>query len=292
VAVIGGFGLTPTAFAVAPLITQAKIPAITMAAATASITAQSPYMTRTSYTTQQVAAPIAEWAIKNGFKNAVTMVSDYGPGVDSETAFSEKFKALGGTIKANLRVPVVNPDFSAYLQRVGDEKPDMLFTFVPSGVGVALMNQFVERGLDKAGIKIVAEGGIVDDDILPVMPDAVVGIVTGYHYSAAHESPENKKFQADFKAANQKLRGNNMALGAYDGMQLIYEALKKTGGKSDGPALMAAMKGTSWTSPRGPISIDAETGDITQTIYMRRTEKVNGELFNVEFSTVGIAKGR
>ena len=133
VAVIGGFGLTPTAFAVAPLITQAKIPAITMAAATASITAQSPFMTRTSYSTSQVSSPIAEWAIKNGFKTAVTMVSDYGPGVDSETAFSTKFKELGGTIKANLRVPVVNPDFSAYLQRVSDEKPDMLFTFVPSG---------------------------------------------------------------------------------------------------------------------------------------------------------------
>ena len=292
VAVIGGFGLTPTAFAVAPLITQAKIPAITMAAATASITAQSPFMTRTSYSTSQVSSPIAEWAIKNGFKTAVTMVSDYGPGVDSETAFSTKFKELGGTIKANLRVPVVNPDFSAYLQRVSDEKPDMLFTFVPSGVGVALMNQFVERGLDKAGVKIVAEGGIVDDDILSKMSDAVIGIVTGYHYSAAHESAENKAFQADFSKANPELRGNNMALGAYDGMALIYKALEKTGGKSDGQTLMDAMKGMSWTSPRGPISIDPETHDIVQNVYMRETKKVNGQLYNVEFATIPAAKAR
>jgi branched-chain amino acid transport system substrate-binding protein len=249
-------------------------------------------MTRTSYSTSQVSSPIAEWAIKNGFKTAVTMVSDYGPGVDSETAFSTKFKALGGTIKANLRVPVVNPDFSAYLQRVSDEKPDMLFTFVPSGVGVALMNQFVERGLDKAGVKIVAEGGIVDDDILNTMGDPVIGIITGYHYSAAHDSPENKKFQKDFSAANPKLRGNNMALGAYDGMQLIYEALKKTGGKSDGPTLMEAMKGAAWVSPRGPISIDPQTHDIVQNVYLRKTERVNGELFNVEFATVPNAKAR
>jgi branched-chain amino acid transport system substrate-binding protein len=286
VAFVAGFGITPSALAVAPLATQAKVPEIVMAAGTAIITEASPYISRTSFTLPQATVPMAEWALKNGIKKAVTLVSNYGPGLDAEKAFSETITKGGGTILENLKVPLANPDFSPFLQKVADLKPDALFVFVPSGSGALFMKQFLERGLDKSGVRLICTGDVTDDDQLNGMGDVALGVVSTHHYSAAHPSPENKAFVEAFEKANKGMRPNFMAVGGYDGMHLIYEALKKTNGDTDGDKLIAAMKGMAWASPRGPISIDPDTRDIIQNIYVRKVEKVNGELYNVEFETV------
>jgi branched-chain amino acid transport system substrate-binding protein len=285
VSFVAGFGLTPLALATAPLATQAKTPQIVMAAATSSITEASPFIVRSSFTLPQATVPMAEWSAKNGIKKVVTLVTDYGPGHDAEKAFKERFAQDGGQVLEALRAPLRNPDFAPFLQRVADAKPDAMFVFVPSGVGSQLMKQFVERGLDKSGIRLIATGDVTDDDILNDMGDVALGTITTHHYSAAHDSPENKAFVEAFrKAAN--MRPNFMAVGGYDGMHLIYEALGKTSGDTAGEALVAAMKGMAWTSPRGPVSIDPQTRDIIQNVYVRKVERVNGELYNVEFATI------
>jgi branched-chain amino acid transport system substrate-binding protein len=284
ITVMAGFGLTPLALAPAPLATQAKVPAVVMAAATATITEASPFIVRTSFTLPQATVPMAEWAAQNGIKKVVTLVSDYGPGIDAEKAFTGAFTGKGGQVE-NLRVPLANPDFSPFLQKVADAKPDALFVFVPSGIGAQFMKQFVERGLDKSGVKLIGPGDVTDDDILNGMGDVALGAITTQHYSASHDSPENKAFVEAFKKANPGMRPNFMAVGGYDGMHLIYEGLKKTNG-AGGQALIDAMKGMSWTSPRGPVSIDPQTRDIVQNIYVRKVERKDGELYNVEFATI------
>jgi branched-chain amino acid transport system substrate-binding protein len=284
VGALAGFGLTPLALATAPLATQAKVPAVVMAAATSIITEQSPFIVRTSFTAAQATVPLAEWASQNNIKSVVTLVSDYGPGIDVEKAFTETFKKAGGQVE-NLRVPLANPDFSPFLQKVADAKPDALLAFVPSGVGAQFMKQFVERGLDKSGIRFLAEGSVTDDDLLNNIGDVAIGATTSHHYSAAHDSPENKAFVEAFKKANNGMRPNFMAVGGYDGMHVLYEGLKKTSG-AGGQALVDAMKGLAWTSPRGPVSIDPQTRDIIQNIYVRKVERVGGELYNVEFATI------
>jgi branched-chain amino acid transport system substrate-binding protein len=215
----------------------------------------------------------------------VTLVTDYAPGHDAEKSFVEQFKSKGGEVSESIRVPIQNPDFAPFLQRVLDAKPDALFVFTPSGVGSILMKQFVERGLDKSGIRLIGTGDITDDDILNGFGDAAIGVVTSHNYSTDHPSAKNKEYVAAFKKANGGMRPNFASVGAYDGIHLIYEALKKTGGKTDGDALLAAMKGMKWESPRGPMSIDPETRDVIQTIYIRKVEKKNGELYNVEFAS-------
>jgi branched-chain amino acid transport system substrate-binding protein len=257
---------------------------VVMAAATSSITQQSPFIVRTSFTAAQVIVPLAEWASKNGIKRVVTIVSDYAPGIEVEKAFSEAFTKAGGKVE-NLRVPLANPDFSPFLQKVADAKPDALLAFVPSGVGAQFMKQFVERGLDKSGIRFLAEGSVTDDDLLNDLGGVALGAITAHHYSAAHDSPENKAFVEAFKKANDGLRPNFMAIGGYDGMHLIYEAFKKTNG-AGGAALIEAMKGMSWTSPRGPVTIDPQTREIVQNVYIRKVERVGNELYNVEFATI------
>ncbi|MET0743787.1 MAG: ABC transporter substrate-binding protein [Microvirga sp.] len=284
VGVVAGFGLTPLALASAPLATQAKVPAVVMAAGTSTITEASPYIVRSSFTLPQATEPMADWALKNGLRNVVTLVSDYGPGIDAEKAFAGQFAKSGGRSEA-LRVPLANPDFSPFLQRVADLKPDALFVFVPAGVGAQFMKQFVERGLDRSGIRLIATGDVTDDDLLNGMGDAALGIVTSHHYSADHDSPENAAFVEAFRRFNPGTRPNFMAVGGYDGMHAIYEGLKKTGGAT-GQALVDAMKGLSWTSPRGPVTIDAQTRDIVQNIYVRKVERKGGELYNVEFETI------
>jgi branched-chain amino acid transport system substrate-binding protein len=285
VAVLAGFGLTPSALATAPIATQAKVPEVVMAAGTSSITEASPFVVRTSFTLAQSSVPMAEWAAKNGIKKVVTLVSDFGPGLDAEKSFSEKFKAEGGTIVEGLRTPLRGPDFAPVLQKAADSKPDALFVFLPSGQGAQFVKQFVERGLDKSGIKLIATGDVTDDDQLNGMGDVVVGVITTHNYSANHNSAANKAFVTAFKKASN-FRPNFFAVGGYDGMHLIYEALKKTNGNADGEKLLAAMKGLAWESPRGPISIDPDTRDIVQNIYVRKVEKVDGELYNVEFATI------
>jgi branched-chain amino acid transport system substrate-binding protein len=284
-AVLMGFGLTPIALATAPIATQAKVPQIVTAAATAMITEASPYIVRTSFTLPQASVPTAEWAFKNGIKKVVTLVSDYGPGLDAEKWFSETLKGLGGEVE-NLRVPLRSPDFAPILQRAADAKPDAIFVFVPSGAGAQFMKQYRERGLDKSGIKLIGTGDVTDDDQLDAIGDVALGVITVHHYSANHDSPENKAFVADFKKANNGLRPNFMAVAGYDGMHLVFEALKKTNGDADGDKLIAAMKGMSWTSPRGPMSIDPDTRDVVHTMYIREVKKVDGELHNVEFASI------
>jgi branched-chain amino acid transport system substrate-binding protein len=290
VAFLAGFGLTPTAFATAPIATQGKVPMIVMAAATSAVTEQSPFIVRSGFTLPQITLPIAEWAAKNNLKKVVTLVTDYGPGIDAENQFKKTFTAAGGTVSAELRVPLRNPDFAPFLQRVRDASPDAVFVFVPSGVGSIFMKQFAERGLDKSGIKLIATGDVTDDDILNDMGDVALGVVNSMHYSAAHNSAMNKEYVAAMrKAAN--LRANFHSVGGYDGMHLIYKALEATKGNTSGEALVEAMKGMAWESPRGPMSIDRETRDVIQNVYIRRVERgADGQLWNVEFQTVTAVK--
>lgn len=284
--VLAGFGITPSALATAPIATQSKTPMVVMAAATSSITQASPYIVRSSFTLPQVSVALADWAPKNGIKKVVTLVSDYGPGIDAEKFFKDRLTFNGGQVTDALRVPLRNPDFAPFLQKVRDNKPDALFVFVPSGAGAAVMKQFLERGLDKAGIRLIATGDVTDDDQLNDMGDGALGVVTSHHYSAAHPSAMNKKFVEAFGKANKGLRPNFMAVGGYDGMRVIYEALKISKGQGGGDALLEAMKGQLFESPRGKIFIDAQTRDIVQDVYLRKVEKKDGQLYNVEFDVI------
>jgi len=284
--VLAGFGLTPIALAVAPIATQSKTPQVIMAAATSIITEASPYIIRTSFTIPQSAVAMADWAPKNGIKKVVTLVSDYGPGIDAEKFFKDRLMFNGGQVIESLRVPLRGPDFAPFLQKVRDIKPDALFVFVPSGAGAAVMKQFLERGMDKAGIKLIGTGDLTDDDQLNDMGDGALNVVTSHHYSAAHPSALNKKFVDAFEKANKGLRPNFMAVGGYDGMRVIYEALRATKGAGGGDALLAAMKGQIFESPRGPMFIDAQTRDVVHNMYLRKVEKKDGKLYNVEFDVI------
>jgi branched-chain amino acid transport system substrate-binding protein len=284
--VLAGFGLTPLALAAAPVATEAKVPMVVMAAATAMIPTRSPFIVRTGFTLPQVTGPIAEWAAKNKIKRVVTMVTDYGPGLDAEKAFLAVFKAAGGEIVESIRTPLRNPDYAPFLQRAKDAKPDALFVFVPSGEGLAVMKQFEDRGLKQAGIRMIGTGDVTDDDLLESMGAPAVGVVTSFHYSAAHDSPENKAYVEGMMKANNGMRPNFHSVGGYDGMHLIYEAVKKAGPDATGEQLVEAMKGMKWTSPRGPMSIDPATRQAVQNVYLREVKIVNGKPWNVEFDKV------
>ncbi len=287
VEVLAGFGLTPGAFAVAPLATEAKIPMVVLNAATSSITTKSDYVVRTSMTLPQVSAPMATWAAANGIKKVYTVTADYGPGHDAAAQFKKTFTAAGGEIMGEINTPMTKPDFAPFLQKVKDAKPDAVFLFVPNGdQGVAFAKGYKERGLDEAGIKLLATGDVVTEDVLDAMGDNAVGMITSFHYSQAHDSPENKAFVAAYTAAYPEVRPNMVGVASYDGMHLIYEALKKTGGDTTGDKFMEAVKGMAWTSPRGPISIDPATRDIVQNVYIRKVERVDGVLQNVEFDKI------
>ncbi|MFZ6845290.1 ABC transporter substrate-binding protein [Undibacterium sp. RuTC16W] len=282
---LAGFSLTPEALAVAPIAEQAKKPMIIMNAATSAITAKSNYIVRFSMTLAQISAPMATWAAKNNIKKVVTLVADYGPGIDAETAFKNEFIKGGGMITETIRVPLRNPEFAPYIQRVKDAKPDAVFIFVPAGEqGVAFMKGYRERGLAAAGIKVIATGDLTDDHVLPAMGDITSGVITTFHYSAAHKSPENLAFLKNFAAANPGVgRPSFMAVAAYDGMAAIYEVIRKLNGKIDGDQAMDILKNIQINSPRGPIAIDPQTRDIVQTVYVRKVEKVGDEFYNVEF---------
>ncbi len=282
---LAGFGLTPEALAVAPIAEQAKKPMIIMNAATSVITTKSDYIARFSMTLPQISAPMADWAIKNKINNVATVVADYGPGIDAEKAFSDRLVKSGGKIVESIRVPLRNPEFAPFIQRIKDAKPDAVFVFVPAGEqSIAFMKGYRERGLAAAGIKVIATGDLTDDHVLPAMGDATQGVITTFHYSAAHKSPENDAFLKSFASANpQGGRPNFMAVAAYDGMNAIYQVSQKLNGKIDGDKAMAVLKGMKIQSPRGPISIDPATRDIVQTVYVRKVENVNGQPYNIEF---------
>ena len=289
VAIVGS-GITPSAMAIGPLSTQAKTANVVMVSGTSGvINPNNPYMVRTSFTLGQQSGIIAEWAAKNGSKKVAIVQSDWAPGAEATAVFTDAFTKAGGQVVETIKVPLANPDFAPFLQRARDANPDSLFVFVPASQAGTFAKQFAERGLDKAGIKLIGPGDIVDDNDLPGMGDSMVGVVTAGIYSAHHNSPTNKEYVAAFKKANG-FRPNFISLGGYDGMHLMYEALKKTQGKTDGDALINAMKGMKWESPRGPISIDPETRDIVQNIYIGKVEKVQGELYNVEFATFDAVK--
>lgn len=283
---LAGFGLTPLAFAAAPVATEAKVPMVVMAAGTQVIPQRSPFIVRTGFTLPQNTAPIAGWAYRNGIRRVFTLVTDYAPGLDSEKTFLARFMAAGGEIVESVRTPLRNPDYAPFLQRAKDSKADALFVFVPSGEGLAVMKQFEERGLRQAGMKMIGPGDVVDDDILESIGAPAVGVITSFHYSAAHESPENRAYVDAMMKANPGMRPNFHSVGGYDGMHLIYESLKKTGGTATGEQLVEAMKGMKWTSPRGPMSIDPATRDVVQTIYLREVKMVNGKPWNIEFDKV------
>ncbi len=289
VAILGG-GMTPNVLAIAPLVNESKTATVVMVSGTSVVTERSPYFVRTSWTHAQQASVLANWAAKNGSKRATIISSDWAPGHEASGVFASTFTKAGGEIVETMKVPLANPDFAPFLQRAHDSKPDTLFIFVPASQAAVLAKQFVERGLDKSGIKLIGPGDISDDEDLPGMSDAMIGTVTAGFYSVAHPSALNKDYVTAFKLANANVRPNFISVSAYDGMHLIYEALKKTGGKTEGDALVAAMKGMSWESPRGPVSIDPDTREIVQNIYIRRVEKVSGELYSVEQVTFEAVK--
>jgi branched-chain amino acid transport system substrate-binding protein len=284
-----GIGITPTALAIAPLVTEAKIPTLVMSSGASVTVTKSPYMVRAGFLQGQQAWIMAEWAAKNGSKRVVTLVNDWAPGIESETAFKTRFVEEGGEILESIRIPLANPDFAPFLQRVRDINPDTAFIYFPGTQAGIFAKQFAERGLGKSGIKIIGPGDLTDDDNLNTMGDQMLGIITSGSYSAAHDSALNKAYVAAIEKA-AGFRPNFVSVGAYDGLHLIYEALKKTNGNADGDALLDAMKGMAWESPRGPISIDPQTRDIVQNIYIRKVEKVDGELFSMEFATYPAVK--
>jgi len=259
---------------------------VVMVAATSRVIDASPYIVRSSFTMPQVAMGIAKWAPENGIKKVMTLVTDYGPGHDTEAAFKKYFTDAGGEVVDSLRVPMSNPDFGPALQRVKDRNPDGLFVFVAESSGLAVIKEFSSRELAQEGIKLIGTGDMVGDDILNDMGDVALGIVTSHHYSVAHPTELNKQFVEDYGKANKGVRPNFMSIAGYDGMRVIYEAFKKTNGNGDGDGLLAAMKGLQFESPRGPVLIDPETRDIVQNVYLRKVEKINGELYNVEFHAI------
>jgi len=284
--ILSGLILTPNALAVGDVSAEAKKFTVVMLAATSIVTTKSPYMARTSVTIPQLQESFGMWAYKSGIRKIYTMVSDYGPGHDAEAGFHRAFKEAGGEIIGSVRYPVANPDFSAFIQRAKDLNPEAIFVWVPGGaqpgaVGKAL----AERGIDPKKTKILGQDVLTDEQALKSMGDAGLGIITVANYDFNHGSEKNKQF---VKAYNEAYGRNPdiFSIGGYDGMHLIYEALKKTDGKTDGDALIAAAKGMKWESPRGPMSIDPDTRDVVQTVYIRRVEKAGGGLVNVEFDKV------
>lgn len=285
--ILAGFGFTPSAFSVAPLASTAKKPMVVMNAATSSITTKSPYIVRTSSTMGQFTAPMAMWAADNGLKNVSVLVADYGPGHDSENQFVKTFTEAGGNIVSRTRMPVQNPDFAPFLQRVKDDKPDAIYLFVPAGEqGVAFIKGYRERGLEKEGIQLISTGDITTEDQLQAIGDQALGLITSFTYSEAHKSDVNDAFKQAYYKEFPKQRPTFLTVGGYDGMHLIYEVLNKTNGDFDGDKFISVAKGMAWESPRGPVSIDPETRDIIQNVYIRKVEKVDDQLQNIEFDVV------
>ena len=293
VQILTGFVFTPNALAVAPLATEAKIPTVIMNAATAVITTKSPYFARVSLTIPQTTEIFGRWAAtKGGIKRAFTSVSDYGPGFDAEESFTRGFTAAGGTIVGSVRVPLANPDVVPFLQRVLDQKPDALYAFIPGGTQPpAFVKAFNQVGLAKAGIKLMPSEEATDEATLQDLGDLAVGLVTAMHYTASHPSAANKAFVDAWHAAYGKDKDPDFfAVAAWDGMALIYDIVKKLDGKIDADKAMEIVKGWTHESPRGPISIDPETRDIVQNVYICRVEKVNGRLANIEFEAYEAVK--
>ena len=284
--IFAGFVLTPNALAVADISAEAKKFMVVMNAATSIITTKSPYIARTSTTTPQLNQTLGTWAAKKGVKTAYTMVSDYGPGIDAEGAFHTGFKEAGGQIVGSVRFPVANPDFSAFVQRAKDANPDAIYIWIPGGAQPAAVGRaLAERGIDPAKVKVMGQDSLAFESARKSMGEIALGIITVSNYDSNIDTPLNHEF---VKAYNEEFHRNPdiYSIGGYDGTRLIYEALKKTNGNADGEALIAAAKGMSWESPRGPLTIDPETRDVIQTVHIFQVEKVGDQLLNVEIDKV------
>jgi branched-chain amino acid transport system substrate-binding protein len=281
--ILAGFALTPEALGAADIASEAKKLMVVMNAATSVITEKSPYIVRTSLTIPQVNYVFGKWAFeKGGVKQAYTLVADYGPGHDAESSFAKGFTEAGGTIVGADKTPVANPDFSAYVQRVKDANPEAVYIFIPGGgQPAALGKALAERGLTPPNTKLFGQGELTHPEALESMGDTAAGIITTFHYTLERDDPVNKEFVAAYQAANKGRNPDLFSIGGYDGMHLIYEALKKTNGDATGDALLEAAKGISWQSPRGPMTIDPETRDVIQTVYIREVQKVGDKLQNV-----------
>jgi branched-chain amino acid transport system substrate-binding protein len=284
--VLAGFALTPNALAVGDVSAQAKKFMVNMNAATAIITTKSPYMVRTSFTVPQLNETLGAWAYKEGIRKAYTMVSDFGPGHDGEAAFQRGFKDAGGEIVGAARYPVANQDFSAFVQRAKDSNAEAIYAWTPGGPQPAAIGKaLAERGIDPKQTRVLGQGELTSEDALKSMGDVALGIITVFHYDVSHASDMNAAFVRMYKESFGR-NPDMFSVGAYDGMHVIYEALQKTGGKGDGESLVAAAKGMRWESPRGMMSIDPDTRDVVQTVYIRRVERAGGELRNVEFDKI------
>lgn len=281
--ILAGFALTPEALGAAPVADEAQKLLVVMNAATSIVTEQSPYIVRASLTIPQVEYAFGKWAVEEGgVKQAYTLVSDYGPGHDAETWFSRGFTEAGGTIVGSDRTPVANPDFSAFVQRVRDANPEAVFIFVPGGAQPAAIGKaLADRGLAPPDVKIFAQGELTHPEALESMGETARGIITTFHYTLERDDPLNNEYVAAYRDANSGRSPDLFSIGGYDGMHLIYEALKATGGDTSGDALVEAAKGMSWQSPRGPMSIDPATRDVVQTVYIREVQEVDGALQNV-----------
>jgi branched-chain amino acid transport system substrate-binding protein len=286
--IIAGFALTPEALGAADVATQAKKLMVVMNAATSVVTEKSPYIVRTSVTIPQVNYAFGKWAFeKGGVKQAYTLVADYGPGHDAEKSFAKGFTEAGGTVVGADKTPVANPDFSAFVQRVKDANPEAVYIFVPGGGQPAAIGKALsERGLTPPATKIFGQGELTHPEALESMGENARGIVTTFHYTLEREDPLNNAFVEAYRGANNGRSPDLFSIGGYDGMHLIYEALEKTKGDASGDALVEAAKGMAWDSPRGPISIDPETRDIVQNVYIREVQEVGGKLQNVIIDTI------
>ena len=283
---LAGYVFTPNALAVAPLIDQAQVPTVIFNAATSIITTKSPYFIRTSFTTPQVAAPLADWAIAQGIKTVVTSVTDYGPGIDAEKGFTKEFEAKGGKVLDAIRMPIQTTDFGPFMQRIKAAAPNALFTFIPAGPpAFAFVKSYADNGMAAAGIKFLGTGDLDDETTLQTLGDAALGIHTSFPYSAAHDSPMNAKFQADLAKVNPGAVANFASVGAYDGTEALYRMI--AAGGTDPDKAMKAVLGASWESPRGPITIDPKTRHVTQNMYIRVVERdASGKLINKEIETI------
>ena len=284
---LAGFTLTPGALATAPLATQAKVPMIVMLGATSIIPDKSPFIVRSSLSSVQLGIPSGAWIGKQGKKTLMTLVADYAPGIDYENLVSRGFESTGGKVIGTLRAPLASPDFGPMVQKILDVKPDAVYVFIPpGGMGAALMKQLQEREVSKSGILIVAEGGLLDEEFVDKLGDQAIGYLTTETYSPAHDSDLNRKFVELFRKGSNR-RPNLIAAYAYDGMHLIYEALRKTNGGTDGQANVAAMMNLAWESPRGPVHVDAATKDLIQNVYIRKAVKrADGLIWHEEIDTI------
>ena len=285
---LAGFYFTPDAMAVTPLLTQANVPLVIMNAATSAIVTKSPLVVRTSFTTWQTSTPIAKGAKDAGVSKVISVVSDYGPGVDAENAFKTGFEAAGGQVVEAIRMPLATNDFSPIMQRIKDSGAEGVFAFLPSGpTTLGFVKAFKENGLKDGGIKFFAPGDLTQESDLPALGEAALGIQTTFHYAVSHDSPENKAFvEAASKAIGNPAELSFPSVGAYDGMHVIYKMIEATGGEQDAAKAVEAVKGLSWVSPRGPVTIDPESRHITQNIYLREVAKADdGTYYNKEIQT-------